>query len=61
MHLQAGMSNGWRVEFHYLVWKAGEAIYQDPPAPKNNKVTLKQDPGLGLEPDRDVLERYLVE
>lgn len=58
MHLQAGVSNEWRVEFHYLVWKAGEIIYRDPPAPEGNQVTLKEDPGLGLEPDRDALEQY---
>lgn len=61
MHLQAGMSNGWRVEFHYIVWKAGEAIYQDPPGPEGNQVTLTEDPGLGLEPDWDSLDRYEYE
>ena len=33
MHLQAAMANGWRVEFHVDMWKVGEAIYQNPPAP----------------------------
>ena len=28
MHLQAAMSNGRRVEFHYLMWKVGETIYK---------------------------------
>jgi len=61
MHLQAGMSNGWRVEFHYIVWKAGERIYRDPPGPEGNHVTLTENPGLGLEPDRDALERFELE
>ena len=29
MHLQAAMSNGRRVEFHYLMWKVGETIYKN--------------------------------
>jgi L-rhamnonate dehydratase len=58
MHLHAGMSNGWRVEFHLDMWKVGETIYQNPPAPKNGWVTLTEDPGLGLEPRWDALKEY---
>ena len=39
MHLQAAMANGWRVEFHVDMWKVGEAIYQNPPAPDHGWVT----------------------
>lgn len=61
MHLQGGVSNGWRVEFHYLIWKAAEVMYRDPPGPDGGQVALPEAPGLGLEPDRDALERYRVE
>jgi L-alanine-DL-glutamate epimerase-like enolase superfamily enzyme len=59
MHLQAAVSNGWRVEFHYLMWKVGETIYRSTPKPEKGWVTLTEEPGLGLEPKRDVLEEFL--
>lgn len=61
MHLQAGMSNGWLVEFHHVPWRIGELIYQNPPQPVDGEASLKDDPGLGLEPDWDALNRYKVE
>ncbi|MCE2403692.1 MAG: mandelate racemase/muconate lactonizing enzyme family protein [Dehalococcoidia bacterium] len=57
-HLQAAMSNGWRVEFHYLMWQVGETIYRDPPGPKRGWVTLTEEPGLGLDPNGDALREY---
>ncbi|MDQ1280256.1 MAG: Mandelate racemase/muconate lactonizing protein [Thermoproteota archaeon] len=57
-HLQAAMSNGWRVEFHYLMWKVGEIIYKDIPKPERGWVTLTEKPGLGLEPKTEVLKEY---
>jgi L-alanine-DL-glutamate epimerase-like enolase superfamily enzyme len=59
MHFQAAVSNGWRVEFHYLMWKAGETIYQNTPKPEKGFVTLTEEPGLGLEPKREALEQFL--
>ncbi|MGH9468727.1 MAG: mandelate racemase/muconate lactonizing enzyme family protein [Terriglobia bacterium] len=59
MHLQAAVSNGWRVEFHYLMWKVGETIYKSTPEPVKGFVTLTEEPGLGLEPNREALEEYL--
>ncbi len=58
MHLQAAVANGWRVEFHYEMWKAGETIYVDPPGPSRGWVTLSERPGLGLEPRWDALKEY---
>jgi L-rhamnonate dehydratase len=58
MHLHAAMANGWRVEFHVDMWRVGEAIYQHPPAPKDDWVTLAETPGLGLEPRLDALREY---
>lgn len=60
MHLQAAASNGWRVEFHYIMWQTGNIIYRNPPQPVKGNVTLTEEPGLGLEPDREALREYLV-
>ncbi|RMF84448.1 MAG: mandelate racemase/muconate lactonizing enzyme family protein [Nitrospinota bacterium] len=60
MHLQAGMANGTRVEFHYIMWKVGEILFQNPPAPVQGWVTLPETPGLGLEPNPDALKEYQV-
>jgi L-rhamnonate dehydratase len=60
MHFQAAVSNGWRVEFHYLMWKVGEIIYKNPPKPVKGFVTLTDEPGLGLEPNREALQEFLV-
>jgi L-alanine-DL-glutamate epimerase-like enolase superfamily enzyme len=54
--LHAAVPNGWRVEFHYVMWMAGEAIFQSPPGPEKGWVTLTDKPGLGLEPREDVLK-----
>jgi L-alanine-DL-glutamate epimerase-like enolase superfamily enzyme len=58
MHLQAAMANGWRVEFHYLMWMVGESIFVDPPGPERGWVALTERPGLGLEPREDVLKEW---
>jgi L-rhamnonate dehydratase len=60
MHFQAAVSNGWRVEFHYLMWKVGDKIYKNPPQPVKGFVTLTEEPGLGLEPQGEALEEFLV-
>jgi L-rhamnonate dehydratase len=59
-HLMAAVPNGWRVEFHLLMWYVGNAIYVDPPQPDGGWVTLTDSPGLGLEPRLDALEEYRV-
>jgi L-alanine-DL-glutamate epimerase-like enolase superfamily enzyme len=58
MHLQAAMANGWRVEFHYTMWKVGETIYKETPEPEKGWVTLTERPGLGLEPNENALKEY---
>jgi L-rhamnonate dehydratase len=55
MHLIAGVANGWRVEFHLLMWVIGETIFRQPPKPVRGTVTLSERPGLGLEPEEGVL------
>jgi L-rhamnonate dehydratase len=58
MHLQAGMSNGWRVEFHYLSWMMYEAVYQNTVRPVNGWVTVPDTPGLGLDPKPGIIQEY---
>ncbi|GAB7021277.1 mandelate racemase/muconate lactonizing enzyme family protein [Halostagnicola bangensis] len=58
MHLQAGLANGKMVEFHDIVWEIGKMIYDAPPEPTGDSITLSDEPGLGLEPDLDTLETY---
>ena len=58
MHLQAAMANGWRVEFHYTMWKVGETIYKETPEPEKGWITLTEKPGLGLEPNESALKEY---
>jgi L-alanine-DL-glutamate epimerase-like enolase superfamily enzyme len=60
-HLQAGVANGWRVEYHYLMWMVGEEIFEDPYAIDGGEVELPEGPGLGLEPDRDALTTHQIE
>lgn len=60
MHLQGAVPKESRVEFHYAVWNVGKAIYQDPPEPNDNRVTLAENFGLGLEPDWEPLDKFQV-
>ena len=54
-HLMAGVANGYRVEFHVPMWAASEQIFRNPPRPDRGTVTLPDIPGLGLQPNDDVL------
>ena len=56
MHLQAGVSNGTMVEYHYLAIELVKQIYLDLPEPKDGWLTLPEAPGLGFEPDRGAIE-----
>ncbi len=58
MHLQAGMSNGWRVEFHYLSWMMYKAVYKETPDPVKGWVTVPETPGLGLDPKPGLINEY---
>lgn len=59
-HLMAAVPNGWRVEFHLIMWLAGNTIFQDPPQPQAGWVTLPERPGLGLEPNETALAQHRV-
>ncbi|MBD3243778.1 MAG: mandelate racemase/muconate lactonizing enzyme family protein [Chitinivibrionales bacterium] len=46
--------------FEYLyVWPQAW-LYQDMPLPRNGSVAIPEGPGLGLEPDPDIITRYRV-
>lgn len=53
LHANAGLFNGGAVEFHWLAWKAGEVIFDDPPEPRDGAVAVPDRPGLGFEPRAD--------
>jgi L-alanine-DL-glutamate epimerase-like enolase superfamily enzyme len=56
----AGLMNGWRVEFHLDMQAVGELLFINPPRPADNIVRIPAKPGLGLEPNRDVLKDSLI-
>ncbi|WP_436348227.1 mandelate racemase/muconate lactonizing enzyme family protein [Natronorubrum sp. FCH18a] len=58
MHLQAGVASGSIVEFHDIVWEVGKKIYESPPEPSGESISLPERPGLGITPDWDVLDEY---
>ena len=58
MHLQAGMPNGWGVEFHYHNWMMYRAVYQDVPGPEAGWLTVPDTPGVGLHPKPEVMEEF---
>lgn len=60
MHAQAGLMNGWRVEFHLDMQNVGEQIFVNPPGPVDNIVKIPDAPGLGLTPNFDFLRDSVV-
>jgi len=60
LHTMAGLMNGWRVEFHLDMQAVGELLFINPPRPADNIVRVPAKPGLGLEPNHDVLKDTLV-
>ncbi len=58
MHLQAGMSNGWRLEFNYPNWMMYRAVYKETPEPIKGWVTVPETPGLGLDPKPGIINEY---
>ncbi|MBK36839.1 MAG: mandelate racemase/muconate lactonizing protein [Gemmatimonadetes bacterium] len=60
MHLQAGMPNGWGVEFHYRHWMEYRTVYQNLPEPADGWLTLPETPGLALDPKPEVVEQFRV-
>jgi L-alanine-DL-glutamate epimerase-like enolase superfamily enzyme len=58
MHLVAGVTNGWLVEFHALGQKLSEVIFVNPPKVEKGWVTLPEKPGLGMDVNYAALKEY---
>ena len=58
MHLQAGVSNGTMVEYHYLAIELCKQIFIDLPEPEAGWLTLPDAPGLGFEPDLGAIREF---
>ena len=58
MHLQAAVPNGWRVEYHYVMWKCGEMAFDGCVGPERGVTTMPETPGLGLSPKWDALRDW---
>jgi L-rhamnonate dehydratase len=61
MHVQAGLMNGGRVEFHYGMWQAGKRLFKGTPDPDGNRMRIPDRPGLGFEPDYDALKETRIQ
>lgn len=55
MHLHAGLSNGGLVECHYVSIECCKRVFKNLPEPANGRLTLPETPGLGFEPDFDMI------
>jgi L-alanine-DL-glutamate epimerase-like enolase superfamily enzyme len=58
MHLQAGMSNGTKVEYQVNSATACKAIFKDLPEAEDGWYALPQEPGLGLHTDMDAVREF---
>jgi L-rhamnonate dehydratase len=54
-HLIAAVTNGWMTEYHALAAGVSEAIFVDPPKPRNGKLHMSDKPGLGLKLNEDAV------
>lgn len=60
MHLLGAAANGWRLEVHSLSWAVGKRLYRETPTIEDGTIELPDRPGVGLEPDPDVLKETRV-
>lgn len=56
--LQAGLSNGTAVEYHYHKWMAYNAIFEDVPQPVNGFLAVSHKPGTGLAPRDGLIKEF---
>jgi L-alanine-DL-glutamate epimerase-like enolase superfamily enzyme len=56
IHVVAAVPNGLIVE--YMPW--WDMIYQEPPVIKNGNMKIRNEPGLGLELDADMVKKYEI-
>ena len=59
-HLQAGVSNGGLVEYHYSSVEACKQIYTDLPVPQAGWLEMSDKPGLGFELNHDALQKFTI-
>jgi L-alanine-DL-glutamate epimerase-like enolase superfamily enzyme len=59
LHLIAALAPEARFEYFYL--QADARLYDDLLVPQRGELTVPQGPGLGADPDADVVRRYRVE
>lgn len=57
-HLQAAMTNGWRVEYHLGHAAIGEMLLLEAPTPDHGLIHIPGLPGLGFRDDLSALEEY---
>ncbi len=55
MHLHAGLANGGRVEWHLQTVALMHRLYENFPQPEQGYLALPSTPGLGFEPDTELL------
>lgn len=60
MHLLCGLMNGGAVEFHYGIWQVGKHFFYNTPDPKNGRMQLSGDPGLGFTPNYEALQEARI-
>ena len=60
-HLQAGVSNGGLVEYHYSSVEVCKLIYTDLPEPEEGWLEMTEKPGLGFALDTDALSRFEID
>lgn len=53
MHLHAGLSNGWLVEYHSVAVEVCKQIFDGLPEPERGTLVLPDAPGLGFRPNRE--------
>lgn len=58
--LQAAVSDYGIVEYHYHWWMLYNAVFDGVPQPENDRLVVSHEPGLGLLPRPEVVERYAV-
>jgi len=60
MHLQAGVHNGTKVEWHLPVVAMMHELYTGFVQPRNGLLTMSEAPGLGFELQREALREFAV-
>ena len=60
-HLQAGLSNGGLVEYHYSSVEVCKRLYIGLPEPKQGWLTMTDAPGLGFELNTAALPHFEID